>query len=48
MKERKFPTTPTPSILYTVPMYSIVVSCDVTKVLFVTDAVYPHVVFVVF
>ena len=26
----------------------IVESCDVTKVLFVTDAVYPHVVFVVF
>ena len=44
----KFPTTPTPSIVYTVPMYSIVVSCDVTKVLLVTDAVYPHVVFGVF
>ena len=48
IKSSKFPTTPSHSILYTVPMYSIVVSCDVTKVLFVTDAVYPHVVFVVF
>ena len=45
MTGSKFPTTPTPSILYTVPMYSIVVSCDVTKVLFVTDAVCLHVVF---
>ena len=47
-KKGKFPTTPTHSILYTVPMYSIVVSCDVTEALFVTDAVYPHVVFGVF